>query len=105
MTNVKGLAACSPRHLCDERDLSAAALEINHPETMFRHAPPMANHSAAANIHPFMRIFPAPPSDAPKPSDTAVTRVADRDALLARLRERRAGMSDEKKDAVLNKPR
>jgi FtsZ-binding cell division protein ZapB len=44
--------------------ISAAALEINRPETMFRHAPPMANHSAAANIHPFMRIFPAPPSDA-----------------------------------------
>lgn len=47
---------------------------------------------------------PAPPPPAPK-TDTAVTRVADREALLARLRERRASMSDEQKNAVLNKPR
>jgi hypothetical protein len=43
----------------------SAALEINRPETMFRHAVGMSTQSAAANVHPFMRIFPAPqPPDA-----------------------------------------
>ncbi|MFO0739367.1 MAG: hypothetical protein U0270_25950 [Labilithrix sp.] len=47
---------------------------------------------------------PAPkPSASPKPSDTAVTRVADRDGLLARLRERRASMSDTAKEDILRK--
>lgn len=52
-------------------------------------------------------VAPAPkapnPSDAP--SNTAVTKVADRDALLARLRERRASMSDDERNAILNKQR
>jgi FtsZ-binding cell division protein ZapB len=42
----------------------SAVLEINRPETMFRHAVRMSTQSAAANVHPFMRIFPAPPPDA-----------------------------------------
>jgi hypothetical protein len=44
---------------------------------------------------------PPPPVKEVKTSDAAVTKVADREALLARLRERRAGMSEEKKDDIL----
>jgi hypothetical protein len=44
----------------------------------------------------------APPPPAPAPT---IERVADREALLARLRERRASMSDDTRNAILNKQR
>ncbi|MBX3233677.1 MAG: hypothetical protein KIT84_21260 [Labilithrix sp.] len=70
--------------------------------------------SASMNVHATTTVAAPPipsaqqaqqeeaPREAKQPKeDTAVTRVADREALLARLRERRASMSEEKKNDIL----
>lgn len=65
-------------------------------------------HASTTVAAPPNKEAPPPPvvPPAPKPlTDNAVTSVADRDALLARLRERPASMSDDKRNAILNKPR
>lgn len=64
---------------------------------------PVPAQEAAAPPAP--KVAPPPAVEAKVTTDTAVTRVADREHLLARLRERRASMSDAKKDDILNTKR
>jgi hypothetical protein len=65
-----------------------------------------------ANVHSTTTVAAPPLEDAeppaPRPPPAGVPtieRIADREALLARLRERRASMSDDTRNAILNKQR
>jgi hypothetical protein len=66
-----------------------------------------------ANVHstatvaapPMPAMKDAEPPTTPPSATSTIERVADREALLARLRERRASMSDDTRNAILNKQR